>query len=113
MSISIVELSRREAQLRWCYAIFSALQKSKHLLPSVRFTLRQTVGNLSLNFAGSDKFIQWILLIQSIDIEYIKEKNISLMPSLDYDFRRCTISPRPDIICLGEEFTVPDDGTVS
>jgi len=74
----------------------------------------EALASISALYSETDhRKLIWILLIQSIDIEYIKEKDISLMPSLDYDFRRCTISPRPDIICLGEEFTVPDDGTVS
>ena len=118
--IAFLSRSFHGAQLRWstpekeCYAIFLALQKWKHLLQSARFTLRTDHKNLTyLNFAGSDKVIRWKLLIQSFnfDIEYIKGKDNEIADAFSRlcSSAECAKSSDPEIICLGEEFTVPDE----
>ena len=57
--------------------------------------------------------IRWKLLIQSFnfDIEYIKGKDDEIADAFSRlcSSAECAKSSDPEIICLGEEFTVPDE----
>ena len=76
----------------------------------MHFTLRTDRKNLTyLNIAGSDKVIRWKLLIQSFNLD-IKGKGNEIADAFSRlcSSVECAKSSDPDIICLGEEFTIPD-----
>ena len=66
-----------------------------------------------MNFTGLEKVIRWKLLIQSFnfDIEHIKgiDNEIADAFSRLCFSVECSKSSDPDIVCLGEEFTIPND----
>ena len=92
----------------------SSTAKFKHLLQSVRFTLRTDHRNLTyVNLSGSEKVIRWKLLIQqfNFDIEYIKGSDNEVADAFSRlcPSEECFRTNDPDIVCLHERFEVPDE----